>query len=111
MTISFYCVDDVKISSESIDFDIDDGLFEIPKNYEKLRALCKAVAILRGHHSASGIVRIEVTNAREKRNSTNLIVEYELDKFCEFFKNGYGENKVTIDLALKNYKESKKWQR
>ena len=58
MNIKFFIDDDYKLSSETVDIQIKGDTFDIPKNISKLKNLCLAIAVLRGHPKTSGIKNI-----------------------------------------------------
>lgn len=104
MRIIFTIEDDVAISSEEVEVEIDNEAFEIPSDFSKLKPLCKAIARLRGHWARAEIANVSVESCRGKGITKVQAYGY-LKEFTEYLmqyareckENGYdgiGENDI-----------------
>ena len=111
MKIVFAIDDDIKTSSEEVEIEISNNVFDVPLDRQKLKPLCKAVAKLRGHWAQAEVDRIRVIG--ETKASVTKVQAYPyLKDFADYLKeyaracrasgyDGIGEN--DIDNKLTEY--------
>lgn len=85
MKIKFLVVDDIKLSTETVEIDIKDCPFDIPKNKAKLKGFCRSIALLKEHYKECAIENITIDDSQDKA-ARNKYDAYSVHKFAEFLQ-------------------------
>lgn len=72
MKINFLILDNIKLANETVEIDIKNCPFDIPKNKSKLKGFCRSIALLRGHYKGCIIENIIIDDSQDKATKNKL---------------------------------------